>query len=179
VQRTDVALEDAGRAMQIIRAKAHPYGIDPARVGVVGFSAGAHLATMLALRAGRSDTRPDFMALGYPVVTMMKPYAHEASVEHLLGANASRAERAAWSCERFVTRDAPPAFVFAAADDPDVPVQNARMLYGNLQAKGVPAELHIFAHGGHSFGLGAPDSPPSAWPELFLAWGKSRGYFRG
>jgi acetyl esterase/lipase len=173
--REDVPLSDAERAMQLIRAGARDYAIDPARVGALGFSAGAHLAGMLALRG---NARPDFLALGYPVVTMRKPFAHEASCEHLFGRAASEAERTDFSVERLVAPSAPPAFLFAAADDPDVAIDNTLMLHASLRRNRVGVELHIFERGGHSFALGTNSSSVSLWPELFLRWGKSRGYFR-
>jgi acetyl esterase/lipase len=173
--RTEVALSDGERALQRIRAGARAYGIDPSRLGALGFSAGAHLAGMLAAR--NPPARPDFLALGYPVVTMLKPFAHEASREHFFGREASEAERAAHSLERLVTASFPPTFLFAAEDDPDVPIENTLMLHASLRQSGVPVELHLFERGGHSFALGASASPVSAWPELFLRWGRARRYF--
>jgi acetyl esterase/lipase len=174
--QTEVALSDGERAVERIRAGARAYGIDPSRVGALGFSAGAHLAGMLAAR--NVPARPDFLALGYPVVTMLKPFAHEASREHFFGREASEAERAAHSLERLVTASFPPTFLFAAEDDPDVPIENTLMLSASLRQNRVPVELHLFERGGHSFGLGASASPVSAWPDLFLRWGRARGYFR-
>jgi acetyl esterase/lipase len=176
-----VPLEDAMRAIRLVRAGAAQYGVDPVRIGVLGFSAGGHLAAMLALRANadlyvpvdvadRDSARPLFAALLYPVITMLPPYAHEASREMLLGDNATLAERAAYSCERLVTRGAPPMFLAAAADDSDVPVQNTLAMFAALRRAQVPAEMHIFERGGHGFGLGNSDQPLSAWPQLLLAW---------
>ena len=177
----NVPLEDAMRAMRLLRARAAQYGIDPARAGVLGFSAGGHLAATLGLRSGanvyapvdaadRQSARPLFAALLYPVVTMLPPYAHEASREMLLGDNPTFAERAAYSCERLVTRRAPPMFLAAAADDPDVPVENTLAMFAALRHAQVPAEMHVFERGGHGFGLGNPGQPLSAWPALLLKW---------
>ncbi len=188
--RADVPLVDAQRALRLIRSNARSYAIDPARIGVLGFSAGGHLAASLATRADahlyaqtddadRADAHPNFFAVGYPVVTMLKPFAHEASREHLFGSEVGDAVRAAYSCERLVTDATPPAFLFAAADDPDVPVENTLMLHASLRAHRVGTELHVFERGGHSFALGSGNSPVSAWPDLFLRWGRNEGYFRG
>ncbi|HLY05623.1 MAG TPA: alpha/beta hydrolase [Rhizomicrobium sp.] len=177
----NVPLQDAMRAMRLLRAGAAHYGVDPARLGALGFSAGGHLAAMLSLRSGaevyvpvdgadRESARPLFGALLYPVITMLPPYAHEASREMLLGENPTVAERAAYSCERLVTHGTPPMFLAAAADDPDVPVDNTLAMFAALRRVHVPAEMHVFERGGHGFGLGNPGQPLSAWPALLLAW---------
>ena len=180
---TEVPLQDATRAMRLVRAGAAQYAIDPSRIGVLGFSAGGHLAAMLALRpdaepytpvdaADDESARARFAALLYPVITMLPPYAHEASREMLLGANATRAERAAYSCERLVTPGASPMFLVAADDDPDVPVDNTLAMFASLRRARVAAELHVFERGGHGFGLGNPGEPLSAWPDLLLHWAR-------
>lgn len=186
----DVPLQDAQRAMRLIRARGpKDFGLDTARAGVLGFSAGGHLAGSLATRseakvyapvdeADDLDARPSFAALIYPVVTMLPPFAHEASCFRLLGANAPTALRAAYSVERAVTVDTPPCFLCSAADDPDVPVDNSLGLFASLRAAKVPAEMHIFEDGGHGFGLGVDGLPDMQWPELFFRWGQSRKFFR-
>ncbi|HEX3432008.1 MAG TPA: alpha/beta hydrolase [Rhizomicrobium sp.] len=185
----NVPLQDAMRAMRLVRANPTRYGIDAARLGVLGFSAGGHVAAMLSLRsdtepyaavdaADRENARPDLAALLYPVITMLPPYAHEASREMLLGSNPTLAERAAWSCERLVRRGAPPTFVAAAADDPDVPVENTLEMFAALRRAAVASEMHIFERGGHGFALGNPGEPLSAWPGLLLNWVHSQGAIR-
>jgi len=185
---------DALRAMRVIRANAPRFGIDPARVGALGFSAGGHLVASIAVRStetlyssadvplddiDRADARPSFFGVGYPVVTMLAPFAHEASREHLLGKSATIEQRTAWSAERFVTSDTPPGFLFTAADDPYVPIENTTMLFAAMRAKQVQAEMHIFERGGHGFGLRLPAATPAAsWPDLFLRWGRARSFFR-
>ena len=184
----DVPLQDAQRAMRLIRANAARFGIDRGRVGVIGFSAGGHLAASLATRHGarvsapidptdHEDASPSFAALIYPVITMLAPFAHEASRERLLGEHPTTAERAAYSCERLVNADTPPSFLVAAADDPDVPIENTLSMFASLRAAHVPAEMHIFEEGGHGFGLrGAQGKPVSAWPDLLLRWLGRHGY---
>jgi len=183
-------LVDALQAMRVIRANSSRYGIDPSRTGAIGFSAGGHLVASLATRSAESfdaptngidhtDARPSFFAVGYPVITMLAPYAHEASREHLLGKAATNDQRMAWSAERFVTSDTPPGFLFTAADDPYVPIENTTSLFAAMRAKQVQAEMHIFERGGHGFGLRLPAATPAAsWPDLLLRWGRARGFFR-
>ena len=184
----NVSLQDAQRAMRLIRASAGKYAIDPAHLGVLGFSAGGHLAALLATRSsasvyvpqGDADTQsaaPAFAALLYPVITMLPPFAHEASREQLLGDHPSTELRAAYSCERLVTRETPPCFLAAALDDPDVPVDNSLAMLASLRAAHVPAELHLFEKGGHGFGL-AVGQPAGAWPELFIRRAQARGALR-
>lgn len=184
-------LKDALRAVRIVRTNARAYGLDPARIGAIGFSAGGHLVASLAMRSAeniyapideidRADPRPSFFALGYPVVTMLPPFAHEASVEHLLGKTASNELRQAWSAERYVSQDTPPGFLFGCADDPYVPIENTTMLFAAMRAKQVRSEMHIFERGGHGFGLRlAPALPATSWPDLLLRWGRSAQFFRG
>jgi acetyl esterase/lipase len=181
-------LEDAERAMRLIRANAARFGIDPRRLGVLGFSAGGHLMGLLATggsvspyaavdSAGGVSAAPAFAALIYPVITMLPPFAHEASREMLLGERPSHSERAAWSCEQRVTAATPPVFLVAAADDPDVAPDNSLQMFAALRRARVPAELHMFERGGHGFGIGAPGEPIGAWPDLLLHWGASHGFF--
>lgn len=178
---TDVPLQDAMRAMRLLRANAASFAFDPTRLGVLGFSAGGHLAATLSLRtdanvyapvdaADHENARPRVAALLYPVITMLPPYAHEASREMLLGDSPTLARREAYSCERLVTHATPPMFLVAAADDPDVPVQNTLEMFAALRRVQVSAEMHIFEQGGHGFGLGNASEPLSAWPGLLLRW---------
>lgn len=186
----DVPLQDAQRAIRLIRANASRFGVDPARVGAIGFSAGGHLVATVATRFAASvydrrddadvlNARPDFTALFYPVITMMPPFAHEASREELLGATPSGTLRAAYSCEKLVRADTPPGFLAAALDDDFVAPENTIEFLTALRTAHVPAECHLFERGGHGFGIrGASGLPAANWPELFLKWGTSRGYFR-
>jgi len=186
----DAPLQDAQRAIRIVRARAGDFGIDPARVGVLGFSAGGHVAASLATchaeksyepadAADAASARPDFMGLLYPVVTMLAPEAFAGAREALLGKEPSQADMERYSRERVVDANTPPAFLLAAVDDGTIPFGNTTLMYDALRAAGVPAELHLFESGGHGFGIRlAGRSPVSIWPETFLNWGRSRGYFR-
>ena len=164
----DVALQDAQRAMRLIRARAPSLGVDPARVATIGFSAGGHVAARLATQFARQtyapvdeadalSTRPFAAGLFYPVVTATLPYAHGQSVKQLLGANPTDAQRLAISAERHVPADAPPTFIAAAADDRVVPAENSVLMWQALRARKVPVEMHLQEVGGHGFGLKGPD----------------------
>ena len=186
----ETPLQDAQRAMRLIRARAADDGVDPARVMVMGFSAGGHLAGLLAARfdapvyepidtADTGSARPDAAALIYPVATFTNPYAHQGSRTNMLGESPSEVDIAAWSLENLVRPDMPPVFLMHAADDAAVPVENAIVLHSALRAEGVPVALHVFEAGGHGFGLrGIEATPLAVWPELLLEWGRDKGIFR-
>jgi acetyl esterase/lipase len=185
--RADVPLQDAQRAMRLIRANAAKYGLQPNRIGVIGFSAGGHLAGSLATRhaetvyapvdaADRLSARPDLAGLLYPVVSLFAPFTHGGSRDTLLGKDAPEDQRRRYSVELRVDAETPPCFLVHAGDDGLVPVANSIALYTALQAQNHPAELHIFAKGGHGFGVRPPaDMPVSAWPRLFTAFAASQG----
>ena len=186
----DVPLQDAQRAMRIIRARAGAFGIDPARVCAMGFSAGGHVAASLATRwaerayapvdaADSLSARPDLSAVMYPVITMAKDFAHAGSREALLGPSPSPELEARYSPQRHVTAETPPTFLVHAGDDPAVPTENSLSYLAALRAAKVPAEAHLFEEGGHGFGIRlARGKPAAAWPELFLAWAGRRGFLR-
>jgi acetyl esterase/lipase len=180
----DVPLQDAQRAMRLIRAGAVRFGIDPGRVCAMGFSAGGHVSASLATRfdagvyapadaADRLSARPDLSATMYPVMTMAKPFAHEGSREALLGKTPTPEQEAAYSPQLHVRPDTPPTFLVHAWDDPAVPVENSLGYLAALRAAKVRAEAHLFEEGGHGFGIWlARGKPAAAWPELFLAWAR-------
>jgi acetyl esterase/lipase len=182
-----VELEDAQRAIRMVRANAAEYGIAPDHVGMWGFSAGGHLAATAGTKfdAGnpsaadlveRQGSRPDFLILAYPVITFEQPYVHAGSKKYLLGDDPDPALVQLLSAESQVTKDTPPTFLFTTTEDKTVPVMNSVMFYAALVKVGVPAELHVFQHGAHGAGLAAANPELSVWPELVAKWMRERGY---
>lgn len=182
-----VMLEDARRSVRVVRARARDWGVDPARVGVIGFSAGGHMASLAGTHftPGTSDSsdpieressRPDFMILAYPVITMDPPFVHHGSRTNLLGDNPTAELVHSMSTETQVTSSTPPTFLVASTDDATVPVQNTLMFYQALHAAGVPAEMHIYESGRHGFGLAADNPTLATWVELCTNWLRSHGW---
>ncbi len=182
----NVCLSDAQRAMRLIRARAGNYGIDPARVCAMGFSAGGHICADLVARfdervyapvdaADRLSARPLVAAPIYPVVSMTAPVAHAGSRKNLIGENAGTALEQAHSPHLNVKPNSPPCFLVHAEDDPAVPVENSLLFRQALKEKGIAVETHLFTEGGHGFGMRrATGKPAGVWPELFLAWARTR-----
>lgn len=178
----DAPLADAQRAMRLIRARAGDWNLDPARIGVMGFSAGGHVAASLGTRFDErvyapmdehdaASARPDFMALIYPVIDMGPDIAHPGSRERLLGTAPTAKDAAAHSLQNRVTADTPPTFLLHASDDDAVPVENSLVFHDALRRAGVPAELHVYPHGGHGFGVReTAGTPLTLWSTLALAW---------
>jgi acetyl esterase/lipase len=177
----DVPLQDAQRAMRVIRANAARWSIDARTLAVVGFSAGGHLAATLATAfadpvytvlddADAADARPFAAALIYPVVTMAVPGTHPMSRELLLGPNPAPSRVARRSAELHVGAQTPPMLLVHAIDDTAVPVSNSMNLLSAMRAAGRPVEAHLFQEGGHAFASGYPDSPTSSWIAVFDAW---------
>jgi acetyl esterase/lipase len=170
-------LQDLQEAVRIVRRHAVEWNIDPAKIGVAGFSAGGHLASTISVRFDEkiydSDTtsaRPDFVILGYPVITMSELNTHTGSRKNLLGKSPDPVLVKYFSNELHVLKNTPPTFVFQAEDDKSVPVQNSIDYYTALKNNGVPAELHIYPKGGHGFGLAKHGGTESTWTDSCIKW---------
>jgi acetyl esterase/lipase len=182
-----VELEDAQRAIRMVRANAEEYGIATDHLGMWGFSAGGHLAATAGTRfdAGnasssdpieRQGSRPDFLILAYPVITLEAPDAHAGSRKNLLGDDPEPALVRSLSAQTQVTKDTPTTFLFATTDDQTVPVINSVMFYEALVKAGVPVEMHLFQNGKHGVGLAAANPQLSVWPDLLMKWMRERGF---
>jgi acetyl esterase/lipase len=181
-----IELGDAQRAIRVVRANAAAWRIDPARIGIMGFSAGGHLAmtastwfepanTTAADHVDRESSRPDFAVLGYPVISMTAAWTHQGSKRNLLGDNPDPELAKRLSGELAVRKDTPPTFIFQTNEDTTVPAENAVHYYLALRQAGVPAELHVFEKGAHGVGL-ANDIPALApWSSLLATWLRGRG----
>ncbi len=172
-EQEPVPLQDARQAMRIATARATAWQLDGKRIGIMGFSAGGHLAATLATH-GTATERPAFAALIYPVITFTGPAAHGGSRDHLLGKGADVALIERYSNERHVTAQTPPTFLVHAADD-GVKVINSDLFAAALTTAGVPHEFMRLEKGGHGFGLGVRGGEPAAWPSRFLLWLRGQG----
>jgi acetyl esterase/lipase len=176
IDKTIGPLQDAQSALVMIRKNAKQWNIDPAKVGVIGFSAGGHLASTLGTHFDKPaiqdkeniSLRPDFMALIYPVITF-GAFAHVGSRENLIGKNPSQQLVDLYSNEKQVTDQTPPTFLVHAEDDKTVPVQNTLMFYDALVQNKVQGEMHIFPAGGHGFGLNNPTTKEN-WFDMLKDW---------
>ena len=164
-------LVDAQQAIRLVRAGAEKWNINPAKVGIMGFSAGGHLASTLSTHFDQS-TRPDFSILIYPVITMDKLNAHTGSRKNLLGDHPSEELIHKYSNELQITAQTPPTFILHATDDTTVPVENSLLYYKSLKNNKVPVALHIFPTGGHGFGLALGKGGLEKWPNLLIDWMK-------
>jgi len=177
-------LQDAQEAIRTIRRNTVEWNIDPGKIGVIGFSAGGHLASTLSTHFAESvygvkDTisaRPDFSILIYPVITMNESFTHAGSRKNLIGENPSEEAIKHFSNELQITGKTPPAFLVHSADDDAVPVKNSTIYYEGLVKYSIPSELHVFQKGGHGYGLAVKQDTQSAWPELCLRWLKTSGF---
>ncbi len=179
--RHPAPFQDAQRAMRTARAGADALDIDPGRIGILGFSAGGHLASTVATHfdpgnpddadpVERVSSRPDFAILAYPVITLKRPHGHWGSRVNLLGDDPDEQLVETLCNETQVTAETPPTFLVHASDDPGVPPENSVLFYLALRAHNVPAELHIYEQGGHGFGLGNEGTPAASWPGRCVDW---------
>jgi len=182
-----IELGDAQRAIRYVRLHASVYGYDAHRIGVWGFSAGGHLASSAGTHfdAGsptaqdpieQQSSRPDFMILAYPVITLTEPFVHHISRDSLLGPNPDPALINLLSNEKQVTRETPPTFLFHTTEDDVVPVENSVLFYEALQRAGVPTELHIYLKGHHGVGLAKNDPILKTWPYRVADWLQVQGF---
>lgn len=160
---------DAKRGMELIRSGAEKWGINPTKVGAMGFSAGGHLVSTLGTQFEASN-RPDFMALIYPVVTMNEEYTHNGSRKNLLGELPTQKLINDFSNELHITKNSPPTFILHSQDDNSVPVENSIRLFLALKENHVPAEMHIYPYGGHGYALARKKGRLSEWDKLLLMW---------
>jgi len=181
-----IPLLDAQRAVRLMRSKHDEFGISPGKIGILGFSAGGHLASTSGTHydTGIEDSsdpidcfscRPDFMILCYPVITLLKQSAHQGSRKNLLGEDADPELVQALSNETQVTSDTPPTFLFHTSEDTLVPPENSILFYQALQQAGVSAELHIYQKGPHGVGLAPHIEGARNWPQDCAAWFRSQG----
>ena len=182
-----VMLEDAARASRTVRENAKEWGLDPDRIGILGFSAGGHLASTAATHFDDGDpntadpiervsSRPNLVILIYPVITMSGPFAHAGSRHNLIGDDPPQALIELLSNEKQVTARTPPAFLVHGADDDGVACENSLLFALAMRKAGVPVELHLYEHGPHGFGLGGDDPILSDWPTLCAHWLRLRGF---
>jgi acetyl esterase/lipase len=180
-----VELGDAQRAIRTVRSKAPEYRLLPDRIGIMGFSAGGHLASTAGTHFDAGDasaadpidrlsSRPDFLVLCYPVISF-GPFAHQGSKRNLLGENPDPKLVESLSNETQVTAQTPPTFLFHTTTDAAVPVENSVMFYAALRKAGVPAELHIYERGPHGVGLAQTDEALSSWPARLADWLRVHG----
>jgi acetyl esterase/lipase len=174
-------LQDAQRAIRTVRARAAEWKIAPDRIGIMGFSAGGHLASTAGTHFDKGDPnsadpiervgcRPDFLVLCYPVIAFNEPYTHRGSQENLLGKNADPALVRSLSNEKQVTAETPPTFLFHTDADSGVPSENSVQFYLALRRAHVPAEMHIYRAGQHGLGLAAGVPGTSTWPDRLKDW---------
>ncbi len=179
--RHPTPLQDTQRALRFVRANADKYGIAANRVGVLGFSAGGHLASTVATHfdAGnpnaadpvdRLSCRPSFAVLCYPVISFVAPFSHKGSGKNLIGNDATQEQLEALSNDRNVTKDTPPTFIFHTAEDPGVPVENALAFFSACRKHGVPAEMHVYQDGPHGVGLAPGDAAVGGWKDRLHDW---------
>ena len=182
IQPEIAPLQDAQKAIRLVRHHAKKWNIDPGQVGVMGFSAGGHLASTLGTHYDENvlgdskdpidslSARPDFMVLIYPVITFDKKYYHGGSKNNLIGKNASQELIDHYSNDLQVSSQTPTTFLLHTTDDKAVPVENSLLFYQALERNGVAVEMHIYPEGGHGFGLGIGRGHLQQWPDRLKQW---------
>lgn len=168
-QHTTVPLEDAQTAMEIIQSRSKEWQLEAHKIGIMGFSAGGHLASTVGTHFTKKN-RPDFMILGYPVISMNKEITHAGSRKNLIGDNPTPEIEKLYSNELQVTKNTPPTFLVLALDDKAVPVENSYRFHKALLANGVSTEIQTYDLGGHGFGMRKKGLPVDNWTDLLQAW---------
>lgn len=174
-------LADALRAIRIVKHRAREWYIDPGKVGIIGFSAGGHLASMacnmfdddkgkIGDKIDRECSRPDFAALIYPVISSHPDIRHDGSFKALSGAKATQEQMDEMSTDKLVSSETPPTILIHASDDEGVPYQNSTLYFDALQKHKIPSEMHIFSTGGHGFSLGLGIQGTDSWPDIVSKW---------
>ncbi len=180
-------LQDALRAVRLVRSRAEEWGVQPHRIGMLGGSAGGHLAasagTLFAAPEGKTGAaldavsgRPDFLVLVFPVITMMEPFGHGASRRSLLGENPTIELKHRLSVDEQVTKDTPPTFLVHSSEDTVVPVENSLLFYQAMRRAKAPIELHLYPKGPHGSGMAASLGPTAEWPRLCESWMRFNGW---
>ncbi|WP_207532142.1 alpha/beta hydrolase [Desertivirga arenae] len=178
-------LQDAQQAIKTVRSRAREWGIDTGKVGIVGFSAGGHLASTAGTHFNKAvidnkeniNLRPDFMVLVYPVISLSETLMHKGSRDNLIGTSPSAELTRLYSNELQVSPQTPPTMLIHAGDDKTVKVQNSIRFYEALLQNNVSAEMHIYPKGGHGFGL-AQDRAPDHWTDRVENWLKGLGFIK-
>jgi acetyl esterase/lipase len=184
--RHPIEFGDAQRALRLVRSRAAEFGVAPDRIGMMGFSAGGHLAATAGTRfdegaptaldpVERAGSRPDFLILAYPVISFDPAIAHAGSVRSLLGENPSPSLLQELSADLHASARTPPTFLFSTNADTAVPAENSVRFYLALRQAKVPAEIHIFENGPHGVGLDLGDPALGLWPTLLTNWLRARG----
>ena len=182
-------LQDVLRAIRTVRSRAAEFSVSPERIGVMGFSAGGHLAasaaTLFDAPEGRTGAaidavsgRPDFAALVYPVITFKEPFAHAGSRRNLIGQAPAAAQVDRLSPDQQVTKNTPPVFLVHTSEDKAVPLENSVLFYQAVRAAGGSAEMHLYEKGPHGFGLGQALGPASDWPARLETWMRAHGWLQ-
>ncbi len=178
----EAPLADAQRAIRMTREHASEWDIDPSKVGIMGYSAGGHLASTAGTHFDLGDydaknpvdgfsCRPDFMILVYPVISFTdEAICHIGSKRNLIGENPSKELETYYSNELQITEDTPPTILIHAADDISVSVENSIVFYKELQAKGISSEMHLYPYGGHGFSFAIGKGHLSTWPDRVIEW---------
>jgi acetyl esterase/lipase len=177
-------MQDGQQALRIVRRHAKEWGINPDKIGIMGFSAGGHLASTLSTHfnekvyepSDSTSARPDFSLLIYPVISMDSSITHWGSRENLLGKNPSPELVKHFSNELQVSSETPPAFLVQSIDDNVVPIQNSIDYALSMHKFNIPCELHVYQSGGHGYGLGRSANTESTWPEACRKWLVARGF---